>query len=338
MSSEITAEGGTITLSTAPDGEITASSADFAVYVVQQVEGGGSGVTEYATLAELITASEGSLAEGYYTVTETPPVTHPLYPKIVTYWDGTDFEPQISTGFEAHPTYPERTPFVWDSLEHAFRDRTYREGAEFFHLQPTDGWIIPYGTASVSGSVNPVLANKRLQRNGFFNQTWLSFGFPEPWKDEASSHANTLIFVGVATNANASSSVNTVLQVGTNSSRQALGLHNRQGSTLTWAITDRSEVWDTTVAPRAEGDVVIVTSDGSVGYAVWVNGAKYSYTAAGSASGTGTTRNLQIGNAAGTEISRPECAFILGANREMDDTAAAAWTAWLQTRYGIPTL
>jgi hypothetical protein len=81
MSSEITAEGGTITLSTAPDGEITASSADFAVYVVQQVEGGGSGVTEYDTVAELITASEGSLAVGYYEVVGI----------VLTYWDGTNF-------------------------------------------------------------------------------------------------------------------------------------------------------------------------------------------------------------------------------------------------------
>jgi hypothetical protein len=82
--STITAEGGTITLSTAPDGEITASSADFAVYVVQQVEGGGTGVTEYDTVAELIAASlVPGFEVGYYEVAGV----------WITYWDGAVFVP-----------------------------------------------------------------------------------------------------------------------------------------------------------------------------------------------------------------------------------------------------
>jgi len=84
--STITAEGGTITLSTAPDGEITASSADFAVYVVQQVEGGGGGVTEYDTVSDLIAASlVPGFAVGYY---EVPGVW-------ITYWDGVIFSPSL---------------------------------------------------------------------------------------------------------------------------------------------------------------------------------------------------------------------------------------------------
>jgi len=43
--STIEIEGQKVQLSTAPDGEITASSAAFAVYVVQQVTGGGGGIT-----------------------------------------------------------------------------------------------------------------------------------------------------------------------------------------------------------------------------------------------------------------------------------------------------
>lgn len=51
----------------------------------------GPSVTQYATVAELITASQGGLAPGYY---EVPGVW-------VTYWDGAVFS----------PTYDETRPF-----------------------------------------------------------------------------------------------------------------------------------------------------------------------------------------------------------------------------------
>lgn len=58
-------------------------------------EGGpdGPSVTQYATVAELIAASEGALAPGYYEVAGV----------VVTYWNGTEFsnfpiaQPKIQT-------------------------------------------------------------------------------------------------------------------------------------------------------------------------------------------------------------------------------------------------
>ena len=90
----ITAEGGEIELTTAESGEITATSADFAVFVVQQVTGGGGGggVTAYASIGALVTASEGTLAAGYYSA--DAPTTHPEYPEVLTYWDGVNFLPR----------------------------------------------------------------------------------------------------------------------------------------------------------------------------------------------------------------------------------------------------
>lgn len=49
--------------------------------------GGGTGVTEYATIAELVTASEGSLAPGYYEVPSDWPGPW------ATKWDGAVFSP-----------------------------------------------------------------------------------------------------------------------------------------------------------------------------------------------------------------------------------------------------
>jgi hypothetical protein len=79
-STTITAEGGTIKLTTAESGEVTAVSSDFSVTVVQQVQVVG-GVTQYATVQELITASQGTLDAGHYEVSGL----------VLTYWDGTDF-------------------------------------------------------------------------------------------------------------------------------------------------------------------------------------------------------------------------------------------------------
>lgn len=53
---------------------------------------GSAGVTEYATIAELVTASEGSLAAGYYEVVG----------QWITYWDGAVFSP----GVPIEPAFP----------------------------------------------------------------------------------------------------------------------------------------------------------------------------------------------------------------------------------------
>lgn len=52
------------------------------------LRGGSSalGVTQYAALSELITASEGSLAAGYYEVLTSTG-------RVLTYWDGAGFDP-----------------------------------------------------------------------------------------------------------------------------------------------------------------------------------------------------------------------------------------------------
>lgn len=51
------------------------------------VEGGAAAPTEYDTIAELVTASEASLAPGYYRVETVPPV--------IAHWDGTRFSQEL---------------------------------------------------------------------------------------------------------------------------------------------------------------------------------------------------------------------------------------------------
>jgi hypothetical protein len=331
MSSEITAEGGTITLSTAPDGEITASSADFAVYVVQQVEGGGAGVTEYATLAELITASEGSLAEGYYTVAETPPVTHPLYPKIVTYWDGLAFEPQISTGFEARP-YTSDEIFVWCGIEAKFRakpvvgnyanrlkdlqssiDLATASGQPFgTRIQDQDGYIaIDYGTADSDILVKTA--------------TGLSA-------------ARTIILAGNLSQS-AFAAAEAIAGVGPSAAANGFAIFNVSGGVIKWNIGWWLGSDDSVVVPRGTTEDVAILTCNASGYRFWVNGTEI-------LSRSGLTRDVEgeikLGHA---RVPSPtyrsgatKVRFVRFSDELIDDTDAAAWTAWLQDRYGIPTL
>lgn len=68
------------TLGAGPD----TSPAQAIVVVVEEIV---AGFTEYATIAELVTASEGSLAPAYYRVETVPPV--------IAQWDGTRFSQEL---------------------------------------------------------------------------------------------------------------------------------------------------------------------------------------------------------------------------------------------------
>lgn len=100
--STITAEGGTIRLSTASDGSVSASSGDFAVTVVQQT----STVTDFASIDALVTASEGSLTAGYYRVADTWAVAAETVANTatsgpyLTHWDGVAFNPPLPADYQ----------------------------------------------------------------------------------------------------------------------------------------------------------------------------------------------------------------------------------------------
>lgn len=74
----------------------------------------GPSVTQYATVAELITASQGSLAEGYY---EVPGVW-------VTFWNGEIFSPPYSIS----------VPSIIDGLQ---------PGVEFTNINPDSSPDVP---------------------------------------------------------------------------------------------------------------------------------------------------------------------------------------------------
>jgi hypothetical protein len=333
MSSEITAEGGTITLSTAPDGEITASSADFAVYVVQQVEGGGSGVTEYATLAELITASEGSLAEGYYTVTETPPVTHPLYPKIVTYWDGAAFEPQISTGFEDRPVLAGEL-FAWDALESHYTLPDL-DDSRFMTLPDLLSYDAAFSlVAPIDLVASPWWRDSEMSLEAETQVTHVTRN------DGATSYnTGTMIFAGSDFVTSRTSAFQVLAGMGDTNANNGLSILNFASGVSEWSVGWWAANDLAGVGPRVSGGDIVILSWNATSYDFWVNGTKL-LTRSSGMSLTIADRKMTIGGdfarsylTAGVKFS-----FAEYATSRIGDTEAAAWTAWLQGRYGIPTL
>jgi len=297
------------------------------VTVVQQVVGGGSGVTEYATLAALITASEGTLAAGYYEVTETPPVTHPLYPRIVTYWDGADFEPQISSGFESRPGAD--TGVTYDFLEDSFR--RHRAVGEIFT-----------GETSLTSAL--AIGVRKL---GIGNQNTYKAGALNLWGTNAPQHGVTAPNLAAGTKTIIFAGKSLGLAVGTKAIAGIGGefgfgwftLCDVRSSAAVWDVSYYGGDFNTGVARRAGGDVVIAHyNHGANTTTLWINGAKYT-----------ESRTLNIlanspigfGNSPSNSFSwdlEADVQYLSVSSLAMDDTAAAAWTAWLQDRYGIPTL
>lgn len=84
---------------------------------VLRAESTGVIITDYATREELESASLGSLSEGYYSVASNSP-------DILTYWDGSSFDPPLS---------------LWDSDPAFLEDSTANFGG---------GWTADDETAS----------------------------------------------------------------------------------------------------------------------------------------------------------------------------------------------
>ena len=331
------------------NGDLWFNSSDLTLYVYyddgsssQWVEallegGGGPSVTQYATVAELITASQGGLAEGYYEVT-TVPEYHPQYPRIITYWDGATFEPQISTGFEDRPALAEER-FVWDAREHAFRvvapNRITTELVS--QVQESNPLVVCSGSAGNSSGCVYTFSSATMQYNmGASTGALFVFagsGAPKVGADDTF----TMMFAGNFSRQYTASTITTLGCIGRSTERMTL--RTRSSSVPVFEGYVRGTTLTHSAVPRVEGDVVIMAYTQSTNeLAIWVNGVRESTT-------VGTTLNVStnqfiIGNepTSSSTISRPLLSFGACAQTFIDDTAAAEWTAWLQDRYGIPEL
>lgn len=362
--STITAEGGTISLTTAPDGSISASSADFAVAVVQQVEGGGAGVTEYDTIAELVTASEGSLAPGYYEVL-TVPATHPQSPRVLTYWDGAQFAPQISTGYESCPIDLDGKGWAWDALEANFRANV--PIGIHTHMRNLAGSNEPIASYMISSSDYGTMNLSVQAQADYWRVIHTNTTSALSWGEVLTTSgavgppvvdgSHLLVFAGKL---GASLSVNQSVPVWvgrytSGSSRRGIciqsrgdsgsgvsdewGFHLAMGSSA--ANTDYG--YATGILPRAEGDVVILHYDKQELEArIWVNGVSSGVIAVTESIGFVANSLVGIGNAETTgkrgnyDYNYWACANVPTA--EFTDTKADELTAWLQARYSIPPL
>jgi hypothetical protein len=125
--------------------------------------------------------------------------------------------------------------------------------------------------------------------------------------------------------------------VGALSANQFLGAYCNVSSTPSWLGAVFGGVTVAGAAPRASGDVVIVSYTHATGTLnLWVNGVKTSV--GGGALALPSVKKYGIGGFGGTRFGQMDVGFFQCANATIDDTAAAAWTTWLQDRYGIPEL
>lgn len=297
-----------------------------------KLEAPGPGVTSYATIADLITASKGSLDPGYYEVT-TVPDYHPQHPRIITYWDGASFEPQISTGFEDRP---DTTSEVWvfDAKEERFR--TKRQDGEKY-----------YGSKTL-GAGDLTLVKTPYQEPDNILPTWDGEKLvTHPTDRRARFYADnhglggtpncTLIFAGKCPGPFGGYAV--AINLGVNSTSRWLAIGPSSASTYTWIVTYFASENSLATVPRAtDGDVAIVTYDhGAAQVIAWINGVKFgpfskSLVLDGSISFLNSLANTTEG------IDGSEAYFGRISGNVFSDADAAAWTAWLQDRYSIPEL
>lgn len=295
------------------------------------VEGGDP--ETYASIAALVTASEGSLAAGYYQVTAGVPVTHPQYPRVLTYWDGATFEPQISTGWEFRPTLPGEY-CVWDALENQFRARPAVDQLVNYLANALD----PAATAGmfgVSGSrMDTYFRNAECeiseddtsQSNRFRYQS----GDLKPTEGTIILSGSDLGSAGGANTA--------IAAVGSTTTSRGFAIFNRLSSANVWGIGWWAASDASAVAPRAAGDVVILGYS-ATGYDFWVNGVKILTRNSGISVDTLPRDALILGDNGGTFSTQGGTISFAGfADQQIDDAGAAAWYAWLRPRYSIPVL
>lgn len=294
------------------------------------VEGGDP--ETYASIAALVTASEGGLAAGYYQVTAGVPVTHPQYPRVLTYWDGATFEPQISTGFESRPSLAGEI-FCWDALESAYRYSTIND-IQFVELPDMlDGLAASCLSAPVNRNNMPWWRSSELSFEVGSHTTYL-----QRFDGTIGYNTGTICLAGTDFGA-ASIAFNQVLAgCGSTAGNAGISIFNYASGVSRWNIGWWSLSDTSAVAPRAEGDVVILSWD-ATSYDLWVNGAKILTRTTGMLLSI-AQRLLTVAGADGHgyDTHGVKFSFVDYSTTRLDATAAATWTTWLQARYSIPPL
>ena len=296
----------------------------------------GPSVTQYATVAELITASQGSLAPGYYEVTAVP-AYHPQYPRIITYWDGAAFEPQISTGFESRPSLANER-FVWDAIEQKWRQKL-SVGTRVNHLRNLIGEEI------IANKINTAtnIANSHVVKAAAWESTLPSTSSALFFGDGTvldSAQNITLMFAGRYRGKTSASASVIGIGVGVQSTNDFIGIYSEIGDVVKWhgALLGSGPYVVGPDVRTTEGDVVLLTyNETSKQTTIWVNGVKYGPSSIGTL-GLTSGRQLGFNGLENSRFGNFDNGFALWSNDLLDDTAAAAWTAWLQDRYGIPEL
>lgn len=148
----------------------------------------------------------------------------------------------------------------------------------------------------------------------------------------------TMIFAGRYLAKTAADTSASAFSVGAQATNQLIGLWPNVSGDESW----HSAIWAGGVlkgaaARKVDGDVVLLSYDHAAStVTLWVNGTKY-----GPAAGVCNlppSRRLSFCGVDNTRFGNFDHGYAAIANTTLDDTAAAAWTAWLQERYSIPAL
>lgn len=296
----------------------------------------GPSVVQFSTINDLITASQGGLAPGYYEVT-TVPDYHPQHPRIITYWDGATFEPQISTGFESRPTLANER-FVWDAIEQKWRQKLFVDS-------PANHMRNLIGQEIIANKINSTLniATAHIVKEGAWESTLSSTSSAIFFGDGRildSSQNITLMFAGRYRGKTSASTSVVCIGVGIGATNDFIGIYSEIGSDVNWhgALLGPGPYLVGPAARVADGDVVLLTyNETTKETTIWVNGVKYGPSSIGTLSLT-SNRQLGFNGLENSRFGNFDNGFALWSNDLLDDTAAAAWTAWLQDRYSIPVL
>jgi hypothetical protein len=149
--------------------------------------------------------------------------------------------------------------------------------------------------------------------------------------------AGTIVLAG--SDLRGAATANSVIAgVGSTAADLGISIFNWAASSEQWGVGWWSASDNSAVAPRSTGDVVILSYD-ATSYDLWVNGTKLLTRTTAMTIAVQPRRALIFADQSGVYNSHGgKISFVDFSSTRIDDTAAAAWTAWLQARYGIPTL
>jgi hypothetical protein len=314
----------------------------------------GGAPTVFPSLLELTNAADAGLAPGYYQVLDGIPPTHPMRNRVVSFWDGEDFHPKISTGWEQIPfDFDTRVGWCWDAKETFFRN-VLTEGMYLSGLQNLisghaigsqlfsssvfstlngaprvyeDRWELRRGSTSDALCWGPLLTTGDSHLMVFAGKKLVSGGWSQ-----------TVLFVGRALGSGGIS-----LQARGDS---GAGLRDEWGVNLspTTYGTSTAFTYSTQVECRpVEGDVVILHYDKpGLKVRMWVNGVDFGPQSVAQSVSFGANSLTGLGNIEGAnQFCSLDASFFAITNVPVEDfqnPEAQALTSWLQSRYGIPGL